>query len=107
MSNLGMYQTLTTASKKLGGPIVLVASIFGIGALFGGGVVAGGTAIKKKVSAMLKKRKQSAEAAIEYSIHTEGKSNEGLLFSPGDRFKVLEIDGDACLIEKLGDNNNP
>ena len=33
----------------------------------------------------------------------EGK----LLFSVDDTFKVLEIDGDATLIEKIGDENNP
>ena len=29
------------------------------------------------------------------------------LFSVDDTFKVLEIDGDAALIEKIGDENNP
>ena len=30
-----------------------------------------------------------------------------LLLSVDDTFKVLEIDGDAALIEKIGDENNP
>ena len=34
-------------------------------------------------------------------------SNENLVFKLGDKFKVLEFDGDAVLIEKIGDSNNP
>lgn len=30
-----------------------------------------------------------------------------LLLSVDDTFKVLEIDGDAALIEKISDENNP
>ena len=35
------------------------------------------------------------------------KSNEGLAFSVGDQYRILELDGDAALIEKIGDKNNP
>ena len=52
-------------------------------------------------------KKREAESAVIDRVHTEGKSNEGLLFSVDDTFKVLEIDGDAALIEKIGDENNP
>lgn len=40
-------------------------------------------------------------------MNKQGVSNENLAFELGDRFKVLEFDGDAILIEKIGDSNNP
>lgn len=42
-----------------------------------------------------------------YSATAERISNEGLAFKIGDQFRVLEIDRDAVLIEKIVDNNNP
>lgn len=107
MGNLGWYQVMTTLAKKTGGPLKLAALIFGGGALAGGGAVAGGLAIKKKVTGELEKKKREEESARVYEVTTDGKSNEGLVFVKGDKFKVLEVDGDAALIEKIGDDNNP
>ena len=42
-----------------------------------------------------------------YTVKTEGTSNEGLLFKVNDKFRVLEQDGDAVLIEKIKDEHNP
>ena len=42
-----------------------------------------------------------------FSIITDGESIEGLKFETGDKFKVLEVDQDALLIEKIGDSSNP
>lgn len=42
-----------------------------------------------------------------FSSKEEIVSNEGLQFHVGETFKVLERDGNAVLIEKLGDDNNP
>lgn len=107
MSNLGWYQILTSVAKKVGGPKQLIGILVGSGALIGGGAVIGGNAIKKKVESKIDKKRQAEKAAIIYTVTTEGKSNEGLVFKPGDTFRVLETDGDAGLIEKLGDDNNP
>lgn len=107
MSNLGWYQLITTWAKKVGGPKQLIGLIAGGGTLFGGATVGGGIAIKKKISSELAKKRQEAEAAVLYTVKTGGKSNEGLLFKVGDTFRVLEIAGDAGLIEKIGDENNP
>ena len=107
MSNLGWYQILTTLAKKVGGPKRLITLLVGGGAILGGSAVAGGSAIKKKVYSELDKKKKAEASAKIYTVKKEGKSNEGLLFSEGDTFKVLEIDGDAGLIEKIGDDNNP
>ena len=107
MSNLGWYQILTSMAKKVGGPKRLIGILVGSGALLGGGAVAGGNALKKKIKTSLEKKKKEEEAATLYIVNTEGKSNEGLLFKVGDTFKVLEADGDAGLIVKDGDANNP
>lgn len=107
MSNLGWYQVMTTFAKKVGGPRQLGGLFLGSGALLGGGIVAGGIAVKKKIDKELYIKKRIADAAVVYTVKKEGRSNEGLFFAVGDKFKVLETAGNACLIEKLQDNNNP
>ena len=54
MSNLGMYQTLTTMAKKVGGPKIFIALLASGSAILGGGAFAGGTAIKNIVKATSK-----------------------------------------------------
>ena len=103
MSNLGWYQKFATASKKVGGPLALAGIIYAGGAA----TYAGGSAIVKKVVKSHKKKKKNREAAVLYSVSKEGMSNEGLTFCIGDQFRVLEVDGDAALIEIIGNNNNP
>ena len=107
MSNLGWYQVLTTVAKKVGGPLQLAGMLIGGGAILGGGAVAGGNALRKKIVSELNEKNKIAEAAIVYTVNTEGKSNEGLLFRIGDRFKVLESDRDVGLIEIIDDDNSP
>ena len=106
-SNLGQYQEITTLAKDVGGPSNLIKLIFTAGGVTGSiatvVVFCGGAYIYKKHN----KRKQLSDAAIIYTINAEGSSNEGLLFNVGDQFRVLEKDGDAALIEKLEDDNNP
>ena len=104
MSNLGMYQLITQWSKKVGGPrnfLVLVAG-------------AGAVSYKcleftvKKIYNLAKKRnsiKYSDETT--YTINKSAVDNQNLEFNVGDKFKVLETDGNAVLIEKTGDKNNP
>jgi hypothetical protein len=81
--------------------------VAGGGAALGGGAAAGVVALNKKVKKELEKKKRAVEAATVYTVHTEKHSNEGLLFKKGDTFKVLERDGDAGLIIKMDDDNNP
>lgn len=107
MSNLGWYQVMTTVAKKVGGPLKLAGLVLGSGIVIGGGTVLGGQAVAKKVGKKLDEKKRAAESAIIYKVHTEGKSNESLLFHIDDTFKVLEVDRDAVLIEIIGDENNP
>ena len=112
MSNLGGYQILTTLAKKVGGPGKLITLIAGGGMVVGGIAVKGGEfAIKKGKKVIAKhreKNKKSQESAqIVYTVKQDGESNDGLKLKVGDTFRVLESDGDAILIELIGNENNP
>ena len=103
MSNLGGYQVLTTVAKMVKGPRNLVLLLIGGGIVIGAVAVKGDEAIKKRI----KKKQKTSESSVVYRIIKEGRSNEGLLFKVGDGFRVLECDGDAGLIELIGDTDNP
>jgi len=106
MSNLGGYQRLTTIAKKVGGPTNLVLLIAGSGAVvYKGGEILVRKAIKN-VNKLYAENSSEISSQI-YIVNKQGVSNENLVFELGDRFKVLEFDGDAILIEKIGDSNNP
>lgn len=106
MSNLGGYQRLTTIAKKVGGPTNLVLLIAGSGAVvYKGGEILVRKAIKN-VNKLYAENTSEISSQI-YIVNKQGVSNENLVFELGDRFKVLEFDGDAVLIEKIGDSNNP
>lgn len=107
MSNLGWYQITTSTAKKVGGPLNLGGLILGAGALLGAGLVAGCGAIKKNINKALSEKKKVAMAAAIHTVLKAGDSNEGLSFKIGDKFKILDVAGDAALIEKIGDNHNP
>ena len=62
MSNLGWYQVMTTAAKKIGGPLKLAGLVWGSGIVIGGGTVLGGQAVAKKIGKKLdEKKKECAE----------------------------------------------
>ena len=108
MGNLGAYQWITTVSKKVGGPVKLLVGI----ALGGYTVIRLGEAGIKKVIRTVKTHHEksgeiTANTSKVYVVKSQGKSNDGLEFAAGDKFRVLESDGDAILIEKLGDSNSP
>lgn len=107
MSNLGWYQVMTTVAKKVGGPKQLFALVVTASFTIGGTVTAGVIKIKDKLSTQLDKKKKAATAEKTYTVKAESKSKEGLLFKAGDTFRILETDGDAGLIEILGNENNP
>lgn len=113
MSNLGAYQDMTVAAKTVGGPYNLA------GLLIGGGVVVGSALTStvfvlapraKKAVINLKERiqvRRQLRLSQDYFVSSGGISNEGLQFLAGDTFTVLAQDGDAVLIEKHGEENNP
>lgn len=110
MSNLGGYQKLTTFAKRVGGPGNLVVLIAGSGVAVGAiAVKAGELAVKKGKQAITKRKKNDLliKSDMIYTVERESESNEGLKLRIGDKFKVLECDGDAILIELLENDNNP
>lgn len=42
-----------------------------------------------------------------FDVISNGKSDGGLELNVGDKYRILETDGEAILIEKIGDPNNP
>lgn len=107
MGNLGWYQLMTTVAKRVGGPKQLFALVFGGGAVVGSSAVAAGSAIKRKMTQKPDRKEREATDSVVYTVNRNGRSNKGLRFEVGEKFKVLETDGNAGLIEKLGDSNNP
>ncbi len=101
MSNLGLYQAMTTYAKKVGGPLQFLSVVAVGGYIVIRSVEAGGKTIIKYW-----KSKEKVHVHT-YVVHTQGRSNEGVQFVIGDKFHVLEIAEDAVLIEKVGDKNNP
>lgn len=112
MSNLGGYQILTSFAKKVGGPGKLVALIAGSGAVVGGIAVKGVEfAIKKSKKAISDRRiennKTCKNVQVEYFFNKDGESNERLKLKKGKSFRVLDTDGEAVLIELVGNKENP
>lgn len=108
MSNLGAYQWITSTSKKVGGPRRLLG-VFAVGGYIVIRIMeAGGKTVYKRVK---KSKGQNQEKPVndtlEYTVMREGKSNENVKFSVGDKLRILEKDGDSILIDKIGDHNSP
>jgi hypothetical protein len=109
VNNLGLYKTFTTVAKKVGGPGNLLAAVAASGYVVLRGAEAGGKKAVKTTRAARKKR--SAPVVGEGSLFqvtrpgSEGRG--GLTLRQGDAFRVLECDGDAVLIELLGNPDNP
>ena len=103
MSNLGFYQTVTTIIKKSGGPknfvgYLIMASTAALGTV--------GT-LGYKLGQKNEKSKSIASKKRVYIVNKDDVSNEGVRFNVGDKFQVLESDGDAVLIAILNDKDNP
>ena len=104
MSNLGGYQTMTTMAKSLGGPGVLGIAVAGGGYLVLRVVEGGAKALYK----WIKKVKAVDKSKLkEYRVQNRGVDDQGLELREGDVVCVLERDGEAVLIEKVGSDNNP
>ena len=112
MSNLGAYQWITSASKKVGGPINLLLLIGAAGATTGIAIYKACEVGVKKCVKIIKSHPTTTDKDLEsqhifYSVIKPGISNEGVEFFVGSQYRVLETDGDSVLIEKIGDENNP
>ncbi len=100
MSNLGWYQKMTTLAKKVGGPLSLLGIVLFIGSVIGDAI----KGIVKEVKKIIMKKRY---ANILFTISTDTTDKQGLKFQKGGQFRVLEADGEAVLIELLGNKDNP
>ena len=103
MGNLGAYQAMTTIAKKVGGPKVLLAITFVSGYVVFRPAEAG----VKKVARAIKKRSAPCATKGQVFRATSDGDDRGLKIRVGDEYQVLECDGDAILIEVLGDPGSP
>ena len=107
MGNLGLYQTMTTLAKKLGGPIQLAATV-AVGGYLVLRIAESGVKLGiNKAKSIKTKQKLDLGNEEYYIVNSQGISNEGVKFNIGDKFRVLETDKDAVLIEIVGNENNP
>lgn len=104
MGNLGGYQLMTTLAKKVGGPAALLAFTALSGWAVGRGVEAGGKAAK---AAAKKRNAPCSTKGQVFDVVSDGDDGKGLALRAGDRYRVMECDGEAILIEVLGGTNNP
>ena len=102
MNNLGLYLLIPKWSKKLGGPQNFLA-------LVGIGGYAIGKVLEKPTKKLYKLYKEKTKVVVlgTYTVETAYQVSKELEFQPGDKYNVLEVDKDAVLIEKIGDDNNP
>ena len=103
MSNLGWYQWITTASKKVGGPLNLLAIIGGSCLAVGGTV---GSVITNKYRDI--KDKKELNSLVTYFV-TKDVENQilKLVLKTGDQIAILASDDDSVLIVNNGDKDNP
>lgn len=103
MSNLGWYQWITTASKKVGGPLNLLAIIGGSCLAVGGTV---GSVITNKYIDI--KDKKELKTLGTYSVKKDAEIKKiKLVLKTGDQIAILAADDDSILIVKNGDKDNP
>ena len=102
-----MVSNYDYGSEEVWGPLKFVGGVFGAGALAGVVGTKGVEALAGFVKNRATEKNSDIEKSLIYNVCNEGVSNEGLQFHIGETFKVLERDGNAVLIEKIGDNNNP
>lgn len=107
MSNLGTYQTITRLSKAVGGPKIFMGMLVGAGATVGSLATAFIILARSKHKKEIKNSISDIKNNNIYETIIADESNEEILFNVGDKIEVLEVDGDAVLINKIGDKNSP
>nr|WP_203722743.1 hypothetical protein [Streptomyces coelicoflavus] len=99
---------MTTLAKKVGGPGALAVVTAVGGWAIGRGTEAGGKRVFRAAKAAAKKRNAPCPTKGQvFDIVSDGEDGKGLALRAGDRYRVLECDGEAILIEVLGGPNNP
>ena len=93
MSKWEEYQWLTTTSKKVGGPKVLMSMFASGGAIAGAGIIAIMSKIKKRTKA-----KNIFDEHKIYRITKSGKISDNYELNEGTAFVVLGRDQDGVVI---------
>lgn len=104
MSNLGGYQTLTSAAKKAGGPDNLIMGIGLAGFL---AVRTGEMGVRYLFRKISDRRSQALTGLEVYTVHTDALDDSGLQLTSGQSYRVLDRDDDAVLVEVIGRDDNP
>ncbi|WP_136709742.1 hypothetical protein [Agromyces sp. H66] len=111
MGNLGGYQWITTLIKSVGGPEKAARYVAGAAGLIfvaGGAAYAGGEKAIRLIKARFENRvAPCATQGQTFRVDVGADAGAGLILSAGDEVRVLECDGDAILVEVLGDPDNP
>jgi len=108
MGNLGAYQKITTIAKRVGGPKNLLILMLVGGYAAGKGIEKGVKASVKGIKRIISKPNDSKEQKPQvYSVIKEATDNEGVHFSVGDTFTILEQDEDVILINVISDEDSP
>lgn len=107
MSNLGMYQKITTWSKKVGGPARLVLCVAGVGYVVGKAVEIPVKKGIKYIKSRINTKLQTQPDQATYTVVNTSQSNEGVEFCEGTKFRVWARDKDSVLVEIIGDDNSP
>ena len=103
MSNLGDYQRIVELAKKAGSPKKLGLITLAVGAVAWRGIEAGG---RYAIRRMREANTPCPTQGQEFTVTTTG-TRDGLTLKSGDRYRVLECDDDAILIELDGNDDNP
>lgn len=104
MSNLGLYQLMVVAAKRVGGPHKLFGLVSLGSSLTTAGVILGISKIKKAID----EKEREKESKIVYTVNQDGITNDGLQFKTGEKFKVMvKVKDIGVLIEKVGEQGNP
>ena len=106
MSNLGDYQKIVEASKKVGGPKNVLAIAAGTGIALG---AAAATTVIKVLDGRKAKKSEEAESTKRDKVYTiTAPANlDKIPLTTGANFKVVARDRDAVIIDIAGDDNNP
>lgn len=108
VGNLGNYLRMVKLAKQVGGPLVLGAVTAVGGWAVGRGAEAGGKAVWRRVRTHDQNRSVEFRECPEYfTVTSSADCGAGLTLHVGDEIRVLERDGDALLVEIVGNNDNP
>ncbi|MFD9622123.1 hypothetical protein ACFWB2_33400 [Streptomyces virginiae] len=99
---------MTTLAKKVGGPGALAVVTAVGGWAIVRGAEAGGKSLFRAAKAAAKRRNAACSTKGQvFDVVSDGEDGKGLTLRAGAQYLVMECDGEAILIELLGDRNNP